>query len=126
MSSGVDALDQSAGKACDLARATGCAGGLRDASAAKLWVFGLAKIASSRAVLRAMAWTARAILLLTVPHCRARTGPSPGTVVGGWKLLFFPVKPVFRRVWLRIGHAIFRKKLNPTFWSFGHRRSLRM
>jgi hypothetical protein len=36
MGSGVDALDQSAEKACDLARANGRASGPRDGSAAKL------------------------------------------------------------------------------------------
>jgi len=55
MGSGVDALDQSAEKACDLARANRRTGGLRDGSASKLRVFALAKMASSQAVLRAMA-----------------------------------------------------------------------
>jgi hypothetical protein len=47
---GVDALVQSAEKACDLARANWRTSDLRDGSTAKLRVFGLAKMASSQAV----------------------------------------------------------------------------
>jgi hypothetical protein len=56
MGSGVDALVQAAEKACDLARANWRTSDLRGGSTAKLRVFALAKMASSQAVPRAMAW----------------------------------------------------------------------